>query len=216
MKNLWFLIGPPGSKWSSFANLITLSIDNIDLSDHTSERYFQHTEFITHEGAYFGPGFGMGEQWHQTEYIKRENILSDISKVWDLNNDKIKLIKSHVLSLHLPLLRSAFPDSKFILVTRPVDRCLRGWAGAGGFEKILYPDYKKYYKNLEVLQQKVSQEHYAIDAYIDQNNLKKVGYNAVEFIREFSIDQSVINTQRFSSLDAHLCSYRDVYFAIEN
>jgi len=216
MKSIWFLIGPPGSKWSSFANLLSLSMDDIDLSDHTSDRFFQHREHITHQGAYFGPGFGAGEQWHNTEYVTRSNILKDIGEVWDLGNDNIKLVKSHVLALNLERLRCEFPESKFIFVLRPLERCLKGWTGAGGFDKITYPDYRSYYQNLETLREKLTEEHSAISSYIEKQNLKLKAYSGDTFIREFSIAQSVLNNSKFSSLDIHLLSYRDVQFAIEN
>lgn len=216
MKSVWFLIGPPGSKWSSFANLISLSVDNIDLSDHTKDRFFQHREYITHEGAYFGPGFGVGEQWHDSEYLTRSNLLKDIEEIWDLNNNKIKLVKSHVLALNLEKLRSEFPESKFIFVLRPLLRCLQGWTGAGGFDKITYPNYRAYYQNIEILREKLTQEHSAISSYIEKQQLRLISYSGDAFIREFSIQQSVLNNLKFSSLDNHLLSYRDVQFAIEN
>lgn len=216
MKSVWFLIGPPGSKWSSFANLISLSVDNIDLSDHTKDRFFQHREYITHEGAYFGPGFGVGEQWHDSEYITRPNLLKDIGEIWDLNNNKIKLVKSHVLALNLEKLRSEFPESKFIFVLRPLERCLKGWSGAGGFDKITYPNYRAYYQNLDMLKEKLAEEHSAISSYITAHNLTTKAYSGDTFIREFFVEQSVLNNLKFSSLDMHLLSYRDVQFAIEN
>ena len=216
MKSVWFLIGPPGSKWSSFANLISMSVDNIDLSDHTNDRFFQHREHVTHEGAYFGPGFGVGEQWHDSEYITRSNLLKDVGEIWDLADDKIKLVKSHVLALNLEKLRSEFPESKFIFVLRPLERCLKGWIGAGGFEKITYPNYQTYYQNLDILKEKLEQEHHAVSSYIRNHNLKLEAYSGNVFIREFSVNQHVLNNEKFSTLDIHLLSYRDVQFAIEN
>lgn len=215
MKDIWFIIGPPGSKWSSLYNLLSVAVANVDNTDKTVDRFYTHGNNITHQGAYFGPGMEFGSNWHLEESITRDNLLAEIGKVWPVSN-QVKLVKSHVLALHLPKLRSEFPNSKFIFVTRPYERSIQGWIGAGGFEKITYPNYKEYYKDDETFCKLVSAESESISRYKYANNLPTHLYSKTVIKEYFTIDENNLNNAVVNDLDAHLLSHSDVSITVEN
>jgi hypothetical protein len=153
---LIFYTGAPGSKWSATAHLITMNSRwPINTSDYSKERTYTHeNKPIAHQGAYWGPGNGIGENFHQLSNMGKDEVLHEIDKPYsDKSWDKYRLIKCHHFSSHLDWIKENFPQSKILIVLRPDIICLRGWLVTGGFHTITYPNYSVFYKNKFVLEE---------------------------------------------------------------
>jgi hypothetical protein len=171
---LIFFTGAPGSKWSAIAHLIAQNKKYpINTSDYSPERVYYHNNVgISHLGAYWGPGNGIGENFHKLNDLSKEEILYEIDQPYaDKSWKKYRIIKCHQFSINLNFIKEKFPNSKIITVLRPDIHCVHGWLGAGGFEKITYPSYEKYYKNKEILKEKIKEENNFIKEFIHNNNL---------------------------------------------
>lgn len=174
---LIFFTGAPGSKWSATAHVLTHNtIMPINTSDYREDRYYQHPNPpVAHQGAYWGPGFEFGNQFHEINKLSKEEILAEIDAAYaDKSWDKYRIIKCHQFSLNLDWIKENFPTSKIMIVLRPEHQCVHGWltAGAGdGFKGITYPDYNPYYQNAEKFTKEVHRESQASKRFITENNL---------------------------------------------
>lgn len=172
---LIFYTGAPGSKWSATAHLITMNSKwPINTSDYSTERTYTHeNKPIAHQGAYWGPGNGIGENFHQLSSMSKDEVLHEIDRPYaDKSWDKYRLIKCHHFSSNLDWIKTNFPSSKILIVLRPDIICLRGWLVTGGFNKITYPNYSVFYKNKFVLEEKIIEENAAARKFIYQNDLE--------------------------------------------
>lgn len=133
-----FVLGAPGSKWSSVANSI-YDLKEITNSDYLKNRTYKEM----HKGAYFDPGMEFGNFFNELEKHTKEQFIKELEKPFE-NDNKIRIIKSHCLSNYIDLLIKWFSHSPIIIVKRTTDSCFGWWKRAGGFN-ISYPDYKKYY-----------------------------------------------------------------------
>jgi hypothetical protein len=170
-----FFTGAPGSKWSAIAHLLALSGRyNINISDYNDDRVYEHPgPKISHLGAYWGPGFGVGEKFNRINTLSKEDIYAQIETPYeDKNWKQHRIIKCHQFSLNLDWIKENFPTSKIAIVLRPDITCKEQWLYAGGFDGISYPNYNSYYKNEEVLEQKIAQENSASRKFIAENNLE--------------------------------------------
>lgn len=166
---LIFYTGAPGSKWSATAHLITKNQKwPINTSDYSTDRIYTHKDSnISHQGAYWGPGNGIGENFHQLHTMTKEQILEEIDKPYkDKSWDKYRLIKCHHFSSQLDWIKENFPTSKILIVLRPDNTCLKGWLATGGFYDITYPNYSVFYKNKFVLEEKIKEENNAARKFI--------------------------------------------------
>lgn len=171
---LIFLTGAPGCKWSATAHIITHNpIYPINTSDYNENRCYIHSDLnIGHFGAYWGPGNGIGENFHQLSNLSKEEIIEEIDKPYaDKSWEKFRIIKCHHFSLHLDFIKETFSKSKILIVLRNDAICYHGWNAAGGFEKITYPNYSVYYKNKEILYEKIIIENAAAKNFINKNDL---------------------------------------------
>jgi hypothetical protein len=171
---LIFYTGAPGSKWSATAHLISMNqLYPINTSDYDNSKVYTHSDIgISHLGAYWGPGNGIGEQFHDLQSISKEEIISEIEKPYaDKNWDQYRLIKCHHFSNQLDFIKNTFPKSKIIIVLRPDIICFKGWISAGGFEGITYPDYKTFYKDEKTLEKKIDEENHAARDFIHRHDL---------------------------------------------
>lgn len=173
---LIFYTGAPGSKWSAVAHLITFNNKYpINISDYSAERTYTHLDRkVSHLGAYWGPGNGIGERFHELASLSKDEILDEINKPYtDKNWEQYRLVKCHHFSIQLDYIAENFPKSKIIIVLRPDDVCIKGWLSAGGFDKITYPDYHTYYKNPKNMEEIIKKENsHSID-FINRYNLSK-------------------------------------------
>ena len=171
---LIFYTGAPGSKWSATAHLISKNTKYpINTSDYSDDRVYTHSNIgISHLGAYWGPGNGLGEKFHDLKSLSKQEILNEIDKPYkDKNWDQYRLIKCHHFSTQLDYIVETFPQSKIIIVLRPDIICFKGWLSAGGFEGITYPNYTAFYKDKEILEKKIEEENFQARDFINRYDL---------------------------------------------
>lgn len=173
-----FYTGVPGSKWSAFSHVLTHTpYLNINTSDYDPEKTYTHydTGFsgISHQGAYWGPGNGIGERFHEINQLTKEEILEEIEKPYkDKNWDQYRIVKCHQFALNLNYIKQTFPKSKILIVMRDDNISYWSWMKAGGFEKITYPNYSEYYKDPDTIKSKIAEENYFTRLFVQENNLK--------------------------------------------
>lgn len=175
-KLVWFT-GAPGSKWSGSANILqAITKFNFNLTDRTPEREYQHTgptplaKGITHTGAYFGPGHGLGENFHQLDTILPSVVEEEILSKWQDSSWGYFLVKSHFFTHQLDYISSVWPNNTIIMITRPNEACIRGWFGAGGWD-ISYPDYRPYYKDDTRMKQLIAEHNAKIFEFCSKHNV---------------------------------------------
>jgi len=157
-----FVIGAPGSKWSSVAKNIYYSPD-IDRSDYHEDRTYQDS---LHIGSYFDPGMEFGKFFNHISRYSKQECETEFDRPFDSAGSGIRIIKSHVLANHVDFLKETWPDCAIVLVSRSTDACLGWWVRCGGFD-ITYPDYREYYQNLQHMGKLIEQQNAAIaDAVI--------------------------------------------------
>lgn len=171
---LIFYTGVPGCKWSATAHILTHNTKfPINTSDYTEDRVYTHSDVnVSHYGAYWGPGNGLGEKFDNLSALSKDEILAEIDKPYaDKNWDQYRLVKCHHFTSQLDVIKEMFPSSKIMVVLRPDLICFRSWLGAGGFEGITYPNYTTFYKNKETLEQKIEEENHAAKDFIHRHDL---------------------------------------------
>ena len=142
-----------------------------------------------HRGAYFDPGMEFGNELENFDSLSKEQL----EKIFDAPftaEDKIRIIKSHVLSLHLDKLTEMFNDP-IVLVYRHNKDCFDWWNEAGGWN-ITYPIYS-WFKDDETMKQQISLQNQSIRSYIIKHGLyslndnielqKLLGINAMTHLR---------------------------------
>lgn len=146
-----FVVGAPGSKWSSVCKNIYYSKD-IDRSDYSMDRTYCHdasgTMELMHIGAYFDPGMEFGDWFDKLDEYSKEECEAEFDRPF--SGEGIRIIKSHVFAHHIPFLRKNWPECPIVLVYRSNDSCLGWWVKCGHFD-ITYPKYNQYYKDLRTM-----------------------------------------------------------------
>ena len=171
---LIFFTGAPGSKWSATAHVLSHNkIMPINTSDYAEDRIYTHPNpQVSHQGAYWGPGFNWGENFHKINEMSKEDILAEIEKPYaDKNWDEYRIIKCHQFALNLDWIKENFPSSKIMIVLRPNRVCSEGWLTAGGWD-ITYPNYRPYYKDDATFKKLALQELQAAKTFIDKHDLE--------------------------------------------
>jgi hypothetical protein len=160
-----FVAGAPGSKWSSVAKNIYYSPD-VDRSDDSSDRSYASSAggVAMHQGSYFDPGMEFGTWFDRLDQHTKEECEAEFDRPF--NSTGVRIIKSHMFMHHVGFLKEHWPDCPVILVHRGDDACLGWWVRCGGFN-ITYPDYNKYYKNLEFMANEISRQNSAMRPYWD-------------------------------------------------
>jgi len=163
-----FVVGAPGSKWSSVCKNIYYS-PSIDRSDYNELSTYTHkatgSEQLMHLGAYFDPGMEYGDFFDCIEQYSKLACETEFDRPF--SGTGIRIIKSHVLSNFIPFLRANWPDCPIVLVYRPNDACLGWWVRCGHFN-ITYPNYKPYYKDLATMATIIDQQNDGIRVFLDQ------------------------------------------------
>lgn len=146
-----FMVGAPGSKWSSVSKNIYYS-PSIDRSDYSKERTYYHdapgTMQLMHMGAYFDPGMEFGKAFDVLEKFTKEQCEHLFDEPF--SGEGVRIIKSHVFAHKIDFLKEHWPECPIILVHRENDACLGWWVKCGHFN-ITYPDYSLYYKDLRTM-----------------------------------------------------------------
>jgi hypothetical protein len=191
MKNnqiVWFT-GAPGSKWSGTANVLqSIEYLNFNTTDRSPEREYKHTgpnelsRSITHTGAYFGPGHGIGEEWEHLDRLDVAAVEKEISDGWQDSSWGRILVKGHILTHHLDYVAETWPNNPIIMVLRPDEKCENGWFGAGGFD-IFYPDYRPFYKDDETMKRMIKEHNQCILKFCEKREIKLHKFSS-DYLRE--------------------------------
>jgi hypothetical protein len=156
-----FVAGAPGSKWSSVVKNIYWSTD-IDHTDYSEARTYWHDApgqlELMHTGAYFDPGMEFDLPEDLESHSKEQ-----LEKIFDsaFSGKGIRIIKSHMFSIHIDFIRRTWPDCPIVLVHRDDDACLGWWVKCGHFN-ITYPSYDHYFRDFKTMAQRIKQENSGI------------------------------------------------------
>jgi hypothetical protein len=156
-----FVAGAPGSKWSSVVKNIYWSTD-IDHTDYSEARTYWHDApgqlELMHTGAYFDPGM----EFDLPEYFESHSR-EQLEKIFDsaFSGEGIRIVKSHMFSIHIDFIRRTWPDCAIVLVHRDDDACLGWWVKCGHFD-ITYPSYDYYFQDFKTMAQRIKQENSGI------------------------------------------------------
>jgi len=169
-----FVVGAPGSKWSSVAKNIYYSPD-IDRSDYHDDRTYYHDASgqrdLMHLGAYWDPGMEFGKFFNVLDRYSKEECEAEFNRPFNPDAKGIRIVKSHVFANHVDFLKQHWPECAVVLVHRSDDACLGWWVKCGHFD-ITYPDYGEYYQNLREMAGIIQQQNTGICAaqtkYIQQ------------------------------------------------
>ena len=156
-----FVAGAPGTKWSSVVKNIYYSPD-IDRSDYSDARTYYHDASgkmeLMHLGAYFDPGMEFDLPEDLESHSKEQ-----LEKIFDsaFTGTGIRIVKSHMFSIHIDFIRRTWPDCPIVLVHRDDDACLGWWVKCGHFD-ITYPSYDHYFRDFKTMAQRIKQENSGI------------------------------------------------------
>ena len=141
---------------------------DVDRSDDNTKRSYAcpgaYAGQPMHLGSYFDPGMEFGSWFDQLDQHSREECETEFDRPF--SGTGVRIIKSHMFMYHVAFLKQHWPDCPVILVHRGDDACLGWWVRCGGF-KITYPDYTKYYQDLDFMAQEISRQNAAMRPYWD-------------------------------------------------
>lgn len=184
-----FCTGAPGSSWSRVSHRLKKSLPYYDTSDETDDKKYympkHHTNSqnydirdsswagITHVGSYFGPyhEYGHGFDNIALNYTVEE-FYSECLKAFTNENPhkNHKMIRSHWFSYNLDWLWDNCKGDYMFLIWREPEESLKWWYNMGGWD-INYPIYT-WYKNDEIMREKVYQESNNILEFANKHNIK--------------------------------------------
>lgn len=178
-----FIVGAPGSKWSSVNKNIYFSPD-IDNTDYSKDREYWHdapgTMQLMHIGAYFDPGMEFGDFFDALDQHTKEECEAEFDRAF--NGTGVRIIKSHVFAKHIDFIREMWPECPIIVCYRNDDECLGWWVKCGHFT-ITYPSYHGYYKDLREMSKIIAQQNRDI--------LRAVSKGAVEVSNNLELCQLI-------------------------
>ena len=154
-----FFTGVPGSKWSGISQILEQN-PQINTSDRTVERRYQHAEFSGHMGAYFGAGMEF------EPILDRLHLL----QAWQDSEPGHRVVKSHDWAYMLDDIVVKFPDQWIMLVWRENQISYDWWQQAGGFS-ITYPNYSAYVDN-DGMHAEIARQNQGIEAFARLHDLK--------------------------------------------
>ena len=174
MNDYVFLVGAPGSRWSGVAKSIYYS-DSINRSDYSQERLYHNlkSKELMHLGSYFDPGMEFGGKLDNFDSLSKIDLTSMFDSAF-LEQDKIKIIKSHILSEHINKIHLLFKDP-IVLVYRHNQHCFDWWKDAGGWD-ITYPNYQ-WYQNDLVMKTQIEIQNESILRFKEQHQLYSIHDN---------------------------------------
>jgi hypothetical protein len=152
-----FIVGAPGSKWSSVAKNIYTSL-SVDSTDSSDTRTYNNDIHVNHCGAYWDPGMEFGTEFDHIDQFSR--TLNEREFDSPFSGTGVRIIKSHCLANHIGYLKATWPDCPVVLVHRSDRKCLNWWLKAGGFD-ITYPNYA-YYKDEQNMKQHIKKQNASI------------------------------------------------------
>lgn len=165
-----FVAGAPGSKWSSVVKNIYWS-PSVDQSDHSEQRTYAHhgayNGATMHLGSYFDPGMEFGTWFDKLDCHTPKECEQEFDRPFV--GTGVRIIKSHVFCYHIEFLKRSWPDCPVVMVYRNSQSCLEWWQHCGGFS-IGYPDYTKYYQDLDFMQAEITRQNQAMMLCFDQGH----------------------------------------------
>ena len=192
-----FIAGAPGSKWSSVAKNIYYC-PGIDNTDFDSSRTYAHNatgdQAVMHLGAYFDPGmeFDLPVDLSTLSKVELERRFDE-----PFSGTGVRIIKSHIFSNNVDFIKHTWSECPLVLVHRRDENCLGWWVKCGHFN-ITYPDYSKYYVNLETMAERISEQNAGIlaawakyDGILVRDNVEladitNIGTPPAEYWQEYS------------------------------
>ena len=178
-----FMAGAPGSKWSSVAKNIYYSPD-IDQSDHSADRVYASSVAYNgtpmHLGSYYDPGMEFGTWFDRLNEYSKEACENEFDRPF--SGPGVRIIKSHMFMYHVAFLKQHWPDCPIILVHRGDDASLGWWVRCGGFN-ITYPDYNKYYKDLDFMAAEITRQNTAMRPYWDLGSFVYNNYELCDWLK---------------------------------
>lgn len=190
--DLIFVIGAPGSRWSSTAKIICES-SQVNISDRKSERQWSRPltrlngetgPIGSHFGAYWGPGNLFGQRFDYLHSLSKQELLSEFMEAFD-NWDGKKVIKSHWFAYNIPYLNNVFPDAKIVMCYVPDVECWYWWHKCGGWGS-KYANYS-WYENDERMLEQIKQENSHILKFGIDRDLQFKRYETEELWRILDI-----------------------------
>ena len=149
-----------------------------------------------HRGAYFDPGMEFGNELEDFDSLSKQ----DLEKIFDApfqGSDKIRIIKSHVLSKHVDRLADLF-DDPIVLVYRHNQDCFDWWKQAGGWD-ITYPNYQ-WFKDDETIKQQIVLQNQCIRNFVSRHRLYSLNDN-IELQKTLGIKS--MNYLRFTDVEVY-------------
>lgn len=174
-----FLVGAPGSRWSSVNRNIYYS-NSIDTTDFSEQRQYWHDWYnpkapkLMHLGAYFDPGMEFGDFFDKLDQHSKEECEAEFDRPF--TGGGVRIIKAHVFADHIDFIKKTWPECPIVLCYRDDDACLGWWVKCGHFN-ITYPLYHEYYKNLQTMGHIIDSQNLAIRRAIDIHAAKPVATN---------------------------------------
>ena len=157
-----FVAGVPGSRWSSVVKNIYYS-PSVDRSDSDPARTYAHhgayQGSVMHLGSYFDPGMEFGHWFDRLHQHTRDQCEQEFDRPF--SGQGVRIIKSHHFCYHVDFLKQHWPDCPIIMVHRNDCASLNWWVACGGFA-ISYPDYNKYYQDLDFMAQEIARQNTAM------------------------------------------------------
>lgn len=196
-----FMVGAPGSKWSSVSKNIYFSPD-IDRTDSSVAREYWHSAWgeplLMHMGAYFDPGMEFGQHFDRLDQYSREENEQEFDRPF--SGTGVRIIKSHVFAHHIDYLKQTWSDSPVVLVERDNDACLGWWVKCGHFG-ITYPDYAEYYQNLPVMARRIYDQNQDIRLARERYPGKTINSNVALAARLYIAAPPAEYFQRYAESD---------------
>lgn len=141
---------------------------DVDRSDDSAQRSYAHPGAYNgqpmHLGSYFDPGMEFGTWFDRLDQHTTQECEQEFDRPF--SGTGVRIIKSHMFMYHVGFLKQHWPDCPIILVHRGDDASLGWWVRCGGF-RIAYPDYTKYYKDLDFMAAEINRQNAAMRPYWD-------------------------------------------------
>ena len=141
---------------------------SVDSTDSTPDRIYAHAGAYAgqpmHLGSYFDPGMEFGTWFDRLDKHNKDQCETEFDRPF--SGTGVRIIKSHMFMYHVGFLKQHWPDCPIILVHRGDDASLGWWVRCGGFN-ITYPDYTKYYKDLDFMAAEISRQNSAMRPFWD-------------------------------------------------
>ena len=202
MNRYLFLVGAPGSMWSSVSANIYNSTD-IDHSDSSVDRVYSHgdrTIGVFHHGAYFDPGMEFGNWFNNiSDHTKEENEVEFNRPFANNNESTYRIIKSHTLATQLDYITTNWPTAKIILAYRPDEACFDWWNECGGHD-ITYPNYA-WYETDKRMKEQITLQNRGIEQFIEKHKLAWDIKDNLEMCAKLNIAQPTDTYQNYLKSD---------------